>query len=1030
MTSVRFFFALLSTANPGSNRRRRLAALGLSLSVSFWTIICQAQMPIVPARSVRETQTPVFADFKLQAAMQEITHPQALANFRLHLEYRLPSPQAALTVRVQPAASVDLPAGKPDEWHVLDLHYEQLLGKPASVVAEVNGRPIANTSTLAGSPRTQQKEQTTFPDGIAGVPTQLALVVKGGAEIRAAWVQPLSDTAHAELIARADDETQKRGAQIYANFCAVCHGTSKQEGSMPTSRKFHQDVLTNGTDPFRMFQTVTKGYGQMTPLPLPVEDRYAAIQHLREAVLRRENRSQYFAVDAAYLAALPRPMRSVAKAASVDHSRFYLKMDFGPALQWTYQVAPGNIAYKGIAIRLDEGSGGVSQGNAWMLYDHDTMRVAAAWTGEGFIDWKGIGFDGSHGTHASIVGDIAWTNPVGPGWADPITGQWTDPRTPGRDGKRYGPLPRAWSQYRGLYLHNNRAIVAYAVGATEVLDSPGLAHVQGLRVFQRILNLTPSAQPLALRIAPTSPELTIELRGEGGSVAVQDGFSVLQLAPSTMPRALSIYMGKVEAAALRALAKSDTTSLDLGPLIRGGPTRWAQEVTTLAVLGKDEGPFVVDSLTLPDINPWQSFMRIGGFDFLPDGRRAALCTWNGDVWIVDGLGAKAASLTWQRITTGLFQPLGLKVVGDDIYITCRDQIAVLRDRNGDGETDFIECFNDDAQVTEHFHEFAMGLQADAAGNFYYAKSGCHALPAMVPQHGTLLRVSADGERTDILAHGFRAANGVCLNPDGTFFVTDQEGFWTPKNRINHVTADGGFFGNMLGYTDVTDTSDRAMHQPLCWITNAKDRSPAELIWVPRGVWGSLGGALLNTSYGYGRLYLVPHETIGTQMQGGVVELPIPDFPAGIMRGRFHPTEHQLYTAGLAVWASNCQTPGGFYRVRYNGRPTHLPILVQARPEGLALTFTEALDTGAGHDAARYHLKTWHLARTEKYGSKHLDEKLSTITQVRLLDARTVLIEVKDFAPAQSYELTYDLRSADGIPFKGNIHGTIHALGQR
>ena len=44
------------------------------------------------------------------------------------------------------------------------------------------------------------------------------------------------------------------------------------------------------------------------------------------------------------------------------------------------------------------------------------------------------------------------------------------------------------------------------------------------------------------------------------------------------------------------------------------------------------------------------------------------------------------------------------------------------DTNGDEEIDFVECFNNDHQVTEHFHEFAMGLQTDEAGNFYYAKS--------------------------------------------------------------------------------------------------------------------------------------------------------------------------------------------------------------------------------------------------------------------------------------------------------------------
>ena len=175
----------------------------------------------------------------------------------------------------------------------------------------------------------------------------------------------------------------------------------------------------------------------------------------------------------------------------------------------------------------------------------------------------------------------------------------------------------------------------------------------------------------------------------------------------------------------------------------------------------------------------------------------------------------------------------------------------LHDLNGDGETDFYECFNNDHQVTEHFHEFAMGLQTDAEGNFYYAKSGRHALPALVPHHGTLLKVSKDGTKTEILATGFRAANGVCLNPDGTFFVTDQEGFWTPKNRINLVEK-GGFYGNMWGYTDITDTSDAAMKQPLCWITNDFDRSPAELLWVPAKTWGPLDGSLLNTSYGHGQ----------------------------------------------------------------------------------------------------------------------------------------------------------------------------------
>ena len=303
-------------------------------------------------------------------------------------------------------------------------------------------------------------------------------------------------------------------------------------------------------------------------------------------------------------------------------------------------------------------------------------------------------------------------------------------------------------------------------------------------------------------------------------------------------------------------------------------------------------------------------------------------------------------LTWQRIASGLFQPLGLKIVAGDIYLTCRDQIVILRDRNGDGETDFYECFNSDHQVTEHFHEFAMGLQRDEIGNFYYAKSARHAKTAVVPHHGTLLKVPSDGSRTEILATGFRAANGVCLNPDGSFIVTDQEGHWNPKNRINWV-REGGFYGNMFGYHDVTDSSDEAMIPPLCWITNSFDRSPAELMWVNDDQWGPLNGSLLNLSYGYGKVYVVPHEEVDGQMQGGMCQLPIPQFPTGTMRGRISPHDHGLYLSGLFAWASSQQArEGGFYRIRPTGKPSFMPVGLSANGKTIKLTFSDALDAEA------------------------------------------------------------------------------------
>ena len=721
------------------------------------------------------------------------------------------------------------------------------------------------------------------------------------------------------------------------------------------------------------------------------------------------------------LAALLLLTTVVRLAAAPDALPIYQRMDYGPALFWTYEIEPGNIAQKGIAVRLDDGPGGVSKGRAWMVYDHDTMRVAAATTGE-FVDWQGIAFDGSHGTHTGLAGERHFVNPVGPGWASP-EGKWDDARLVGRDGRRFGPLPREWAHYEGMYLQGRKVVIAASIGGTRVLESPGWIDHGSNAVFTRTLNVGAAKRPLQLRVAPDSVKVVLAGRG---SLRREGGFWVEEL-PGRAQAMLFISRGGDLGPEL--VKKSLPASLDLEPLTHGGPPRWAQEVTTTSVAGKADGPFIADTFPLPTENPWQSWMRPGGFDFTPDGRAAIVATFNGDVWRVEGVMAAApAPLRWRRIASGLFQPLGVKFRGDELFITCRDQLVRLRDLNGDGEIDFIENFNNDHQVTEHFHEFAMGLQTDAAGNFYYAKSARHALPALVPHHGTLLRVSADGQRTDIIANGFRAANGVCLNDDGTFFVTDQEGHWTPKNRINRVRA-GGFYGNMFGYTDRTNSADSAMEQPMVWITNAKDRSPAELLWVPKNTWGSLGGSLLNLSYGTGRAFIVPHEEVDGQWQGAVCELPMPAFPSGIMRGRFA-ADGALYACGLFSWAGNATAPGGFHRIRRHEMPANLPVRLHASKGTFSVTFSDPLDP-AGVKSDAFAFKTWTLRRTASYGSNHYDEHPLEITGAHLgADGRSVALDIPGLSAAQCYELKLSLPASDGSTITRSLHGTIHRLAEK
>ncbi len=872
---------------------------------------------------------------------------------------------------------------------------------------------------------------------------------------------------HAGFIRDLDDKSLKRGEAIYQRVCGNCHGTKEQAGSLPTAMRFAEGKFKNGSDPLSMYRTLTRGFGFMPAQTWMVpSQKNDVIHYLRETYLRPYNPSQLAPIDSAYLAALPKGDTRGPEPSKIEA---WSAMDYGPSLTHCYETPGGslNIAYKGTAVRLNSGAGGVSRGDQWMIFDTDTLRVSAAWhavegdKGSRFIDWRDIQLNGEHQIHPKVSGHVVLANGNGPGWAEPKSGSFVDDqRVEGRDKRRYGPLPKQWGKYHGQYHHGAKVVFAYSIGNTELLESPSsLASADGKRnvAFLRTFNIGPRDRDLVLQLAETAENGFKETIGDKATpMAVLTSTLAAGISPGTQKVSwsnvdhslkvtipagreaiqFSLWVTEVEPetktnfhslAKLLAAELADA-SLDLSVLTHGGPANWPQILETKVVTSFDKGPFAVDVLTAPESNPWLAQMRFSGLDFFADGSMA-ICTWDGDVWHVrfadDGI------LKWQRIASGLYQPLGLKIIREKVYLTCRDQLAILHDLNGDGETDFYQCFNNDHQVTEHFHEFAMGLQVDEAGNFYYAKSGRHALVAVVPQHGTLLRVPPDGSRTDIIATGFRAANGVCLNPDGSFVVTDQEGFWNPKNRINWVTLNPSgkpnFYGNMFGYHDVTDESDSAMEPPLCWITNAFDRSPAELLWVDSPRWKSLNGSLLNLSYGYGKVFSVLHEQVDGKRQGGMIELPIPAFPTGVMRGRFRPQDQQLYLCGMFAWAGNATSPGGLYRLRATDQPMTLPVALNIKESGLHLTFAEPI-APVSVKPENLSIKSWALKRTKKYGSDHLNEKMLKVSSAVVLeDGKTVRIAVDELMPTWCMEIKFAFQTTTGKPAEGTIHNTIHSV---
>ncbi len=115
------------------------------------------------------------------------------------------------------------------------------------------------------------------------------------------------DLDHAGLIAGFGPESYRRGEAIYQRVCANCHGTKDKPGSLPTSLRFASGAFKNGNDPYRMYQTLTLGFGQMAAQGWMVpRQKYDVIHYIREAYLRPNNPSQYVQVDRAYLDRLPK----------------------------------------------------------------------------------------------------------------------------------------------------------------------------------------------------------------------------------------------------------------------------------------------------------------------------------------------------------------------------------------------------------------------------------------------------------------------------------------------------------------------------------------------------------------------------------------------------------------------------------------------------------------------------------------------------------------------------------------------------
>ena len=511
------------------------------------------------------------------------------------------------------------------------------------------------------------------------------------------------------------------------------------------------------------------------------------------------------------------------------------------------------------------------------------------------------------------------------------------------------------------------------------------------------------------------------------------------------------------------------------PVGAARPTGWPEEpgplaftdfspkkVVTQGELSTKLGePYVMDRIKLPDDNAWKAPMYVSGVDFFDDGR-VAICTFHGDVWIGSGLDAKLEQVTWERFATGLYHPLGLKVVQGVIHVTCRDGLwKLLPGPDWKGSAQTYAVFNSDIQVTKNFHEYVFDLQTDGTGNLYFIKAGPvkkggRGFDDLCDHHGALFKVSPDGATMSVVATGFRAPNGIGISPTGQLTSGDNEGTWTPVCRLNWIKQ-GGFYGVPPLAHRATEPTD--YDRPLCWMPKDVDNSSGGQVWVTSDQWGPWKGRLLHLSYGTCSLYgVLPQEVEfrgQPQMQGGLTRFNV-NFDSGVMRARFNPKDGQLYVVGLRGWQTTAVKNGCLQRVRYTGEKVRTPLDLKVTQGRVEVRFGEALDPAVAKDPGSWNIEIWNYLWSAAYGSPELSTKgkpvqaaevgkdgkpefskeqmsqtkhdLLKITRVELsADGRTAILHLADLAPCMQMSLKYNLRSADGTELSGRITNTIHAL---
>lgn len=379
----------------------------------------------------------------------------------------------------------------------------------------------------------------------------------------------------------------------------------------------------------------------------------------------------------------------------------------------------------------------------------------------------------------------------------------------------------------------------------------------------------------------------------------------------------------------------------------------------------------------------------------------------------------------------LAAPYGIQVVEDSPRGPAVDVInkyAVLRlhDEDKDGRAERTETIASGWGHTRDYHDWAVGLPRDDAGNYYLAlpceqddRSEAAAYLRgralkLIPREPTL--DNPQRYSLEEFCAGLRFPQGLYLSPGGDLFATDNQGNYNPFNELNHLEQ-----GKRYGFINSLEAK-RGLKPPF--------QSPAIEIPHPwtRSVNGlnsappPYAGDLIGCEYDTRRLVRMSLERVAGEFQGAVYPFsrePVsgePTFEGPLCCATGPDGAYYIGNLRDSGWGAGSNT-GSLVRLTQRGAPAPGIDRIELTSSGFRIRFTQPIDPSPATDPASYSIVSYRRVSTPAYGGDDQDRRAEKVVHVDLgADNRTVVLTLDELREGFVYEFHLRGLSIDGSEF--------------